>query len=285
MVRKALIPIAGKGTRLMPVTSVIPKSMLPLVNSSNEIRPALHVICEQAISAGVESIGIVVSPWQIEMVRQYFATVREGGFADLPANIEYITQTSPKGFGDALLQGSNFVGEEPFMAMLGDHVCIEDSSKPLCIGQVVGAFDSVDAAAMIGMHLVSVDELSKVGVAGGVQVREDIYRCTCFIEKPDPLTARQKLMTEGLSKDLFLAHCGIYIFSPEIFDCLSQLSANVQEEGKELELADAQSVLLKRHPEEYFLYKIAGRAYDIGTPAGYASAQDAFGCRNKPFDT
>ncbi len=276
MVRKALIPIAGKATRLMPITSAVPKAMFPLVNAANRIQSVLHVIYEQVISAGVEHIGIVVSPWQMDVVRQYFAAVNKGGSEKLPVHFEYITQVSPDGFGDAVLQGLNFIGDEPFMLFLGDHVHIEDQDKPSCAFQVVTAFDSADAVAMIGMQTVSKKELSRVGVAAGVQIRQNIYRCTRFVEKPDLATARQELVIKGLPKDTFLAHCGIYIFTAEIFDCLLQVRKNAQKEGKELELADAQTELLKRYPEKYLLYSIAGQAYDIGTPSGYADAQAAF---------
>ncbi|MHC4194332.1 MAG: sugar phosphate nucleotidyltransferase, partial [Planctomycetota bacterium] len=248
MVRKALIPVAGKGTRLMPVTSVVPKCMFPLVNSKDEIRPVMHIICEQAISAGVESIGIVVSPWQTEMVRQYFVAARECGFAKLPAHIEYITQESPRGFGDAVLQGLDFIGEEPFMVLLGDHICLADEDKPSCVLQVVTAHNTLDAVAMIGMRLVTAGELSKVGVASGVEIEQRVYRCTRFMEKPDLATARQKLVTKGLGEDEFLAHSGIYVFLPDIFDCLLQVSKTVGRKGGEVELADAQSLLLEKHP-------------------------------------
>ena len=279
MVRKALIPIAGKATRLMPVTSVVPKAMFPLVNAAGQIKSVLHVICEQAISAGVKHIGIVVSPGQTHIVRQYFTAVDEGNLGELPVQIEYITQASPDGFGDAVLQGLDFIGDGPFMLLLGDHMHIEDQGQPSCAAQVARAFDSADGVAMIGMQTVSIEELSKVGVAAGVQIQQNMYRCTYFVEKPDLATAWQKLVTEGLPGDSFLAHCGIYIFSPEIFDCLLQVRTTAQKTEKEVELADAQTELLKKYPEKYLLYKIAGRAYDIGTPSGYADAQAAF--RNK----
>jgi UTP--glucose-1-phosphate uridylyltransferase len=120
------------------------------------------------------------------------------------------------------------------------------------------------------------DELSKVGVASGVQIRQDIYRCTHFVEKPDLATARAKLVTAGLVEDTFLTHCGIYIFTPAVFDCIAQVSATAQKEAKEVELADAQALLLEKYPEQYYLYKIAGRAYDLGAPAGYTDAQAVF---------
>ena len=277
MVRKALIPIAGKATRMMPLASVVPKAMLPLVSSANQIQCVLHVICEQAMSAGIESIGIIVSPQQTDMVRRYFTAVRKGGFGQLPAQIEYITQETPQGFGDAVLQGRDFIGDEPFMLLLGDHIHVHDDGRPPCAAQIAKAFDCCNSAAMVGVQSVWQEELSKVGVAGGVRIKQDLYRCTRFIEKPDAETARLELTTSDLPEGAFLAHCGIYVFSPEIFDCLEQISASAQKAGAEAELADAQTELLKRHPEEYFLCKIAGKAYDLGNPAGYARAQAAFG--------
>lgn len=276
MIRKALIPIAGKGTRLMPVTSVVPKAMFPLIDSTDNIKSVLHVICEHAVSAGAQSVGIVMSPWQVGIVQRYFEAACEYGFEELPARIEYITQASPNGFGDAVLQARNFVGDEPFMLLLGDHIHIPDDDKPVCAAQIVEAFDSAGAAAMIGMQTISATELSKVGVAGGIRIQQDTYRCTCFVEKPDIDTARRKLRTDGLPKDTFLAHSGIYIFTPEIFECIEEVAMTAEKTAGEIELADAQSLLLTRRPEKYLLHNISGRAYDVGNPAGYAEAQAAF---------
>jgi UTP--glucose-1-phosphate uridylyltransferase len=258
---------------------VVPKALFPLVDGGGRIRTVLHVICEQAIETGANQIGIVVSPWQNDMIRGYFSAV-ESQFGKLPAVIEYITQASPEGFGDAVLQGRGFVGDEPFLLLLGDHIQLAPNGKPACSLQVTQAFDAADAEAMVGMQEVSKDELSKVGVAKGVPIRQDVYRCSCIVEKPDLSTARAKLVTDVLGEDTFLGHCGIYIFSPEIFDCIAQVSTTAQKRAKEVELADAQALLLKKYPERYYLYKIAGRAYDLGTPGGYADAQVVF--RSRP---
>ena len=276
MIRKALIPVAGRGTRLMPVTSVVPKAMFPLVDGRNNIRSVLHVICQQAASAGIESIGIVVSPWQRAMVQEYFKAVKQSNPDGLTGHIEYLVQPSPKGFGDAVMQATDFIGDEPFMLLLGDHIYVEDQNKPPCPAQVVMAFESVGGVAMIGMQPVPTEELSRVGVATGSEINKGIYRCYDFIEKPDPVTAQQRLITQGLSECSFLAHCGIYIFTPEIFACLQQLGNMIKTPDKEIELAEAQNMLLKRYPNKYYLCKIDGRAHDIGTPEGYALSQTAF---------
>ncbi len=283
MIRKAVIPIAGKGTRLMPVTSIVPKAMFPLINEYNEIRPVLHIICQQAVTAGIDVVGIVISPWQAEMIQQYFTTVRQSNSDGLPSHIEYIVQASPKGFGDAVTQALDFVGDEPFMLLLGDHIYVEDCNRPSCPAQVAKAFGSVDGVALIGMQPVSTEELSRVGVATGVEIHKDVYMCSDFIEKPDSETAQQRLITQGLPEGTFLAHCGIYIFTPEIFTCLQQLSNTIHGPDKEVGLAEAQNMLLKRYPNKYYLCKISGRAYDIGTPSGYANAVAAFRNKDKTF--
>ena len=276
MIQKALVPIAGKGTRLLPVTSVLPKALFPIVEQGGTIRCLIHLILEEILAAGIEQVGIIASAKQAAMLKQYCESVSACGDGRLPANIEYIIQSSPKGFGNAVLLGASFVGDDSFLLLLGDHIHLGQEGKPRCAVQVVSAFDSSDGVSMVGVQQVSTRQLSRVGVVSGNRLRENTYLCTNFIEKPDPATARQTLVTGGLPDGMFLAHCGIYAFSPDIFDCLSQINDVTQKMGGEAELADAQSLLLERYPGRYFLCEIAGRAYDVGTPRGYGEAQIAF---------
>ena len=272
-VRTALIPVAGRGTRLGPIASVFPKAMLPLVDASNDLVTVLHIIVQQALQAGIERVGIIVSPWQHDMLRQYFAAIEDQGCESFSAVIEYIIQPSPKGFGDAVLRGAGFVANKPFVLLLGDHVHIQDPGAPSCTRQVTEDFVAQDGVAMIGVQAVHAEELSRVGVCRGAPMGKNVYRCACFVEKPCLSVARDCLVTEGLPAETFLAHCGIYVFSSEIFECLRRTKS--QQPGQEIELADAQSLLLEMDPQTYFLCKIMGRAYDVGTPAGYAEAQCA----------
>ena len=275
MISRALIPVAGRGTRMRPLTSVVPKALLGLVDGGGRLKSVLHVICEEAIAAGVGQIGVVVSPWQEQMVRDYFAAV-ESEFGGFGAAIEYIRQVEPKGFGDAVLQCRDFVGDEAFMLLLGDHIHVAADGEAACGLQVAEAFSRSKAVTMVGVQPVAEDELSRVGAACGDQIGGDVYRCRRFIEKPDPAVARSELVTAGLADDTYLGHCGIYVFGGEIFECIEQAGAIAREVGKEVELADAQGLLLEKYPEQYYLYKIAGQAYDLGTPSGYADAQSVF---------
>jgi len=161
------------------------------------------------------------------------------------------------------------------MVLLGDHVRIASAGRPPCAAQVAEAFARRQAAAMIGVHTVGPEALPRMGVARGKPAGNGVYLCTDFVEKPDPATARRRLRTEDLPEDRFLAHCGIYIFTTDILDCLAELAAPGRPAEAELELADAQAMLLERRPESYYLCRVAGRAYDAGTPTGYREAQVA----------
>ena len=287
MVRKALIPIAGLGTRMGPLARAVPKAMFPLADAALKVRPIIQFILNEARSAGVERAGLIVAPAHTDLLRKYFAAARKEPGADKLDWIEFINQPSPMGFGEAVARGADFVGDEPFMLLLGDHVYKARHGQPSCAAQVAAAFDRTQGCAMVGMQPVGPGELSRVGVAGGQNVpprlrgeRPDgdmsrIYRCRKFIEKPSLEAARKELRTPGMADDEFLAHCGIYVFAAEVFDCLSRLAGQDRPMGQEIQLADAQQMLLERRPADYWLYSIAGRAYDTGTPEGFLAAQDA----------
>jgi len=277
MLTKAVIPIAGTGSRMMPLSSVIPKAMLPLPCSDTSMLPVVHWILAEARSCGIEDALLIISPSQREIVERYLDQVPQDAPPRLPRQISLTVQEKPRGFGDAVARGEDFVGKDPFMLLLGDHVYLPQSDTESCSSQVRSAFEKHQGAAMIGVQAVGCDELPRVGVPAGDPIRERTYRCTDFVEKPDQVTASKRLRTPGLGDAQFLAHCGIYVFTPEIFQCLSQLSPGSSESpGKELQLADAQSLLLERHGNDYFLYRIEGRAYDTGTPQNYAKAVAAF---------
>ena len=275
-IRKAVIPVAGLGTRLRPMTYVIPKVMMPLVDCRDRVLPVLHFLLAEAKSAGADEVALVVSPQHDVPMREYLSAVRPDGYADLPTRVEFVRQDEPLGFGHAVAQARAFVGDEPFLLMLGDHVYIPAQGAPACAAQVVGAFDRLGGKAVVGMQPVGPEELPRVGVAGGLPIGEGVYRCTNFVEKPDLATAEDKLLAPDLPEGQFLAHCGAYVFDPVVFELLAELSAADRPAGAEVQLADAQAMLLSRYPEEYFLARIAGRAYDTGTPGGYSAALAAF---------
>ncbi len=273
-ITKAIIPVAGLGTRLRPISYVVPKAMMPLADRKGRMLPVLHYILEEAAAAGAAHAAVIVSPPHIDMLRRYMAAVIEMNMPHLP-QVEFLVQEEPLGFGHAVMMGRDFVGRQPFMLMLGDHVHVPAAGSEPCSRQVANAFAQRGGVAMIGMQPVDADELPRVGVARGEPLDGRVFRCAEFVEKPDLATARSRLVTPGLAADHFLAHAGIYIFDAEIFDLISELATRPRAKGKEVQLADAQSMLLQRHPDEYYLYHIAGTAHDTGTPAGFAATQKA----------
>jgi len=272
MVAKAVIPVAGLGARLRPLSSVLSKALLPLYDG-RRLRPVVHYVCAEAFSAGAEQVALIVPPGQEELFRTYFAAAGQAGDRDLPGGIEYIP-AAPLGFGYAVAQARTFVGDRPFLVLLGDHVHLAEEGRPTCAAQVASAFAGQGGAAMIGVQVVDGSALCSVGAAAGRPVGRDLYLCTAFAEKPALALARKTLTTPGLGEDRFLAHCGIYLFAGEMFDCLAEVAAGLPA-GRELALADAQGLLLKRRPRDYYLLKVAGRALDVGTPAAYAQAWEA----------
>ena len=263
-----IIPVAGKGTRLMPQTSVLPKPLFPLAGRNDRVACVLHIILAQVRSAAIARVALVVSPGQAEMIGCYLDSLDPSARASLPAEIAMIEQTVPRGFGHAVLCGREFAGNEPFAVLLGDHLHVAAAGKPCCLKQVVDAFAGAGGVAMVGVHEVGIDEVDKVGVVKGEAGGGGVYRCLDFVEKPDPATARQHLRTPGLESDRFLGHCGIYAFSSEILTYLEEDSHRSAAAG-EIELATAQAKLLREHANGYNLYKIEGAAYDMGTPSGY----------------
>jgi UTP--glucose-1-phosphate uridylyltransferase len=255
-----------------PLARVVPKALFPLVTRDGSVRPLLHFILEQAVSAGAERIGVVVAPGQAEMVRTYLAAVDGAEDSDFGDRVTCIAQPSAEGFGDAVARGREFIDDEPFLLLLGDYVYLDPPGGPRCAGQVAAAFAERGGAAVVGMQPVSPEVLPRCGVARGEPLDDRLYRCTALVEKPSLRTARERLVTPDLPEDRFLAHAGVYAFSPALFDCLGDPT----EAGGEVQLADAQVRLLERAPDEYLLLRIEGEGCDCGTPEGYAAAQRAF---------
>ena len=280
MVTKAVIPIAGSGTRMAPVTRVVPKAMLALPAGTSAMLPVLHWILAEAAAAGAKEALLICSPGQVDTVQRFLDVGLDPGLPALPGNIHIELQEAPAGFGNAVAAGRDFVGAEAFLLLLGDHVYIPVQGAEACATQVIRAHQDSGGVATIGVQPVGADQIGQVGVPKGQPLGGGLYRCDDFVEKPDLATADSRLHTPGLVDGQFLGHCGIYVFTPEIFDCLGELAPEAARESRELSLADAQSLLLAGHPERYFLYQIKGRAYDTGTPANYVKAVAAFAERN-----
>ncbi len=261
-VRKAVIPAAGLGTRMLPATKTVPKEMLPLVD-----KPAIQYIIEEAAAAGIEDILIVTNRAKSAM-DDYFdyypeletrlnqagkekelAQVR--GAADL-ANIFYVRQKETKGLGHAIWRAKRFVGDEPFAVLLGDDVM---RSKTPVIGQLIQAAERYSACA-VGVQKVSTEDISKYCSVKVEPLEERIFSASDMVEKPRP----EQIFSN-------YAILGRYVLTPGIFDILENLEPGF---GGEIQLTDGLQRLCQK--DKMVAVDFEGRRYDTGNLKGFLEA-------------
>lgn len=259
---------------MRPISAVVPKALLPLVDAAGRCRCALHLNLLEAAAAGIDQAILVVSGDQQRAVMDYLAAARDVGDADGLPEVVFVEQASPKGLGDAVSCAESLVGGESFMVLLGDHVRLAAPGAKPCTVQVIECHDGYRGHAMVGMQVVGADWVSQMGVAGGDPVAPGrVYRCSRIIEKPTPAVAGEQLAVADLGDDSFLAHAGVYVFRPTIFRCLREIAQ--QAGDAEIGLTEAQQMLLEKIPDSSYLLRVDGEVLDVGNPAGYAAAIDA----------
>jgi len=288
-VRKAVITAAGRGTRQYPASSAVQKEMFPLVDRDGLTKPIIQIIGEEAIDAGIEEICIITQPGDEKFYREYFRrlddnmvkTFRGKDWAILESEkleafgerLHFAEQASPEGFGHAVYQARAFVKDDPFLLLLGDHVYISDT-KDRCSRQLIRTFEQYMLDAVTGVQPTVERLLHMFGVIKGNPVDPDkgIYRSQLIIEKPSIETARGQLVTPGLPAGNYLAHFGMHVFSPRIFDSLEYLIKNDLREKGEFQLTAAQEHL-RQHSDKYWAVVSKGTRYDTGIPYGLMETQ------------
>src|SRR6476646_4217956 len=222
-VRKAVITAAGRGTRQYPASSAVQKEMFPLVDRDGLTKPVIQIIGEEAIGSGIEEICIVTAPGEGKIYRNYFralddqtlksfkgkewAVLESEKLADFGQRLTFAEQTSPEGFGHAVYQARAFVGDEPFLLLLGDHLYISDT-KDRCARQLIKIFEQYMLDAVTGVQPTVERQLHLFGTIRGnpIDATKGIYKAELIIEKPSIEQAREKLVTPGLPAGNYLAH-------------------------------------------------------------------------------
>lgn len=269
-VRKAIIPAAGLGTRFLPATKAIAKEMLPIVD-----KPTIQFIVEEALASGIEDILIVTgkakrpiedhfdSNFELEHnlesknKKELLALVEE----TTGINLHFVRQKRPLGLGHAVLQGKAFVGDEPFVVMLGDDI-MED--KIPLTKQLINDYDKTTASTLAVMK-VPHEDTSKYGIiAPDEKVGPNLYGVDHFVEKPKP---------EDAPSDL--AIIGRYLLRPEIFTILENQEPGA---GGEIQLTDAIDELNKT--QRVFAHEFKGKRYDVGDKLGMLEANIEFGLKH-----
>ena len=267
-VRKAVIPVAGLGTRFLPATKAIPKEMLTIVD-----RPTIQYIVEEVVSSGVEQVIFVTSEgksaienhfdYNFQLDNVLRAKHKTNLSKELDAissliDIVSVRQKKPLGLGHAIWTARNVIGNEPFMVCLGDDLVLSDIP---CARQMLDLFHDV-GESIVAVQRVPAHETHQYGI---VEVEKNsssrTFKVARMVEKPAPGTT-----------DSDLAIIGRYILMPEIFDILSRTTPG---HGGEIQLTDALLALSKQR--EMYAYEFLGTRYDAGDKLGYLKAIIAYG--------
>lgn len=289
-IRKAVIPLAGHGIRMMPATRAVRKALFPIVDARGRVSPVLQLIIEEAVNAGIEEIGLVIAPEDEALIRAYFSRLPGplksafGNRADLLAAAEIpgelserltiITQDRPRGFGDAILRAESWIGDDPVLVMLGDHLYLSGEDR-CCARQLLDAFAELQAPVS-GVIRKSVDAIKHFGTVSGLPVPRwnGLYELDTVVEKPEPDLARERLRVEGMPADTYLCWFGLHAMTPELMACLARMDRDGATEEGELQLTGAQATLASQRA--YFALEINGDHFDTGSPDGYVEAVAAF---------
>ena len=262
-VRKAIIPAAGLGTRVLPASKAVPKEMLNIVD-----KPAIQYIVEEAVAAGIEDILIITNRGK-GIIEDHFdhsyeledklqnKKGKEKIYKELEdianlANVYFIRQKVTRGLGHAVLCARSFVGNEPFAVLYGDDVIISDNPV---IGQLTSAYDEF-GLGVVGVKKVSPEAILKYSSLKVEPIRDNIMKCTDMIEKPTP----DKIM----SLYSILGRC---VLPPEIFDILEKTPAGA---GGEIQLTDAMKELART--KGITAVDFYGKRYDMGNKLGILQA-------------
>jgi len=258
-IKKAVIPAAGWGTRLLPATKAQPKEMLPIVD-----KPSIQYIVEEAVAAGIEDILIITSKDK-QSIEDHFdksqaleAALKSQGKTELLNMVEDISemitihsvrQKEQKGLGHAIYCAKTFVGNDPFAVLLGDDIIY--SKKPV-IQQMMEIYEEKETA-VLGCKTVAEKDVNKYGIVDYSRKDGDVYRVEDMVEKPS--------LEEAPSN---LAILGRYIITPDIFNILENTPPG---KGGEIQLTDALKTLLDKRV--VYGYDFEGKRYDVGNKMGF----------------
>ncbi|MGV3720384.1 MAG: UTP--glucose-1-phosphate uridylyltransferase [Actinomycetota bacterium] len=295
-VRKAVITAAGLGTRHFPATQTFQKEMMPLVDRDGATKPTIQIILEEALESGIEEFCLVISPHTEEQFRGHFrgllpeqaahfrskvwALEEAENLQDLAGRITYVVQEQQEGYGHAVYQARSFVGQDPFLLLLGDHVFISGAKQP-CSRQVMDVYAEHEAPVS-GVQRTHEDLLHLFGTLTGKRVSSnpDTYEVQRIVEKPSLDYAEEHLRTQGLRRGEYLCFFGMHVLPPVLFELLEHhIRRDLRERG-EIQLTSSLEMLRER--DRYLATEVDGARYDMGVPFGYIQTQLALALNSPP---
>ncbi|MCC0177237.1 UTP--glucose-1-phosphate uridylyltransferase [Waterburya agarophytonicola K14] len=245
-VNKAVIPAAGFGTRMYPATKALKKELLPIIDRDGRAKPIILAIIEEAVSAGIQEIGIVVQQSDRDLFHDLFKSPPKAELRqklstenleyteylqDLGDRITILTQTEQEGFGHAVFCTKDWVDNDPFLLLLGDHIYTSQTNIS-CAKQIVEIYQQVNTS-VIGITVMNGNIIHKAGcVSGTWQTNNSILEISQIYEKPTLEYAREHLAVPGMKQDEFLGIFGMYLLESEIFDLLEdEINHNERHKG------------------------------------------------------
>lgn len=273
-IRKAIIPVAGLGTRFLPATKAIPKELLPIVD-----KPAIQYIVEEAVAAGIEEIVLVTGRGK-QNILDYFdrapeleAVLNERGKHEMLERLqklsdlaEFVTvlQPQPLGLGHAVLCARDVIGEESFVVCLPDDLI--DSKTP-CVAQMIDVYSKYQSP-VIAVQELPEDQVHQYGIIQAKKLSAKLYQIENLVEKPPLEKAPSRLGVVGR-----------YLLSPNIFKILKETQAGA---GGEIQLTDALRQLAQLQP--MYALEFEGTRYDTGDKLGFIKANLAYGLKQENFN-
>ena len=266
MIKKAVIPAAGFGTRFLPASKSQPKEMLPIVDT-----PAIQYVVEEAVASGITDILMIIGKGKRAIEEHFYRNFEleaelaaKGKEAELAAirrisdmaDVHFVWQKELNGLGDAISYARYHVGSEPFAVLLGD--ALVAAERP-ATQQLVDVF-AAHERSVVSLEEVPMSQVSRYGVIDGERTGDRTYRIKDFIEKPS--------IEEAPSN---LAIAGRYILTPDIFDCIDR---TVRGKNNEIQLTDALRLLVKS--EAIYGHRVDGRRYDIGNKLDFIRTNIVF---------
>ncbi len=271
VIKKAVFPVAGLGTRFLPATKANPKEMLPVVD-----KPLIQYAVEEAMQSGITELIFVTGrnkrsiedhfDKNVELEASLLASNKsillESIQSIIPSHVKciYTRQSEPLGLGHAVLQAKTIINDEPFAVLLADD--LTDAKTPV-LKQLINQHQK-EQASVIAIEDIPKEKTIQYGIVDVSGPKENLYKINSIVEKPQPKDAPSTLGVIGR-----------YVFNPEIFDCLEKIKPG---KGGEIQLTDAIQMLLSQ--QSIFAYEFEGKRYDCGDKLGFMKANIEFSKRH-----
>ena len=275
--RRAIVPVAGRGSRLWPASLAVPKALFPIIDGSGVARTVLDLILDELWGGGISEVCLVVAPGDERAYERYLERSAAAGFGGRRPSVSFATQPTPEGYGHAVWCASSWADGEPVVVMLGDTV-YTTTSETRCVAQVADGFARLGVSTS-GVLVTPEAEIGGYGTIGATAIlghagaRVGDFLAQVVVEKPSVEVARASLRAPGLAIDQYLTWFGIHAVSPAIFAVLDEDIRLDRRDRGEFQFTGAQARLVDR--EGYAVTIVDGARHDTGNPSAWQSSMAA----------